>query len=220
MTARGQRPREEILAAAARAIARDGYHGASMRDLARDTGRSLAGLYAHFRSKEEILLALQSDAFRALIEGAERALAAERDPVRRMHAFVLNHVRQFEQHPDIMRVLILEASTLPPARRAIIRVLKEHYFRLGCDVLHVLVEFGCGAGGAGAIAGPDDEELERVTYSFFGMLNWIWGWYEPRRHGSAEQLARTIERVALCGIAARCPHRTLVDEQLAAGGIS
>ena len=213
-----EKPREEILAVAVRAIARDGYHGTSMRDLARDTGRSLAGLYAHFRSKEEILFALQCDAFHALIGGAERVLAAERDPVRRMHAFVLNHVRHVKRHPDLMRVLILEASALPPAHRAIVRAAKERYFRLGRDVLHVLVEFGCGAPGARAGADADEKELERVTYSFFGMLNWIWGWYEPRRHGSPEELARTIERITLCGMVARCPHRMFVAEHVAAGG--
>lgn len=214
---RRPKPREEILAAAAHAVAKDGYHGMSMRDLARDTGRSLAGLYAHFESKEAILFELQSGAFQSLIDGAERALAVERDPERRLHAFVLNHVRHFADHPDLMRVLILEASTLPPARRAAVRALKERYFRIGRDVLNVLVELGRGALCAGANDAVDEKELERVTYTFFGMLNWIWGWYEPRRHGSSEELARTIERVALCGMVAGFPQRGFVA-QVAAGG--
>ena len=45
----------EILTAAARAFAEHGYHGMSMRDLARATGRAPATLYNYFDSKEELL---------------------------------------------------------------------------------------------------------------------------------------------------------------------
>ena len=37
------------------------------------------------------------------------------------------------------------------------------------------------------------------------MLNWIYGWYEPTRHGSPEALARTFHRIALCGAVAQLP---------------
>jgi AcrR family transcriptional regulator len=42
---------EEILTAAAHLLAARGYHGMSMRDLARATGMSLANLYNYFHSK-------------------------------------------------------------------------------------------------------------------------------------------------------------------------
>ena len=59
------------LAAAAHEMARSGFHGMSMRDLARATGRG-SSFYTHFRSKEDILFALHVEAFDALIVGAER----------------------------------------------------------------------------------------------------------------------------------------------------
>jgi hypothetical protein len=37
------------------------------------------------------------------------------------------------------------------------------------------------------------------------MLNWIYGWYEPTRHGPPEQLARTIQHLALHGTIAPGP---------------
>lgn len=183
--------RSAILSAAARAIARDGYHGMSMRDLARATGLGLASSYAHFASKEDILFALQSDAFDALIEGARRAIAAEDAPSDRLHAFILSHLRFFAAHPDLLRVLVQEAGALPAKKRAAIRERKERYFALARDVLEEAIEREGRHG--------DAEELERATYALFGMLNWVYGWYEPRRHGSPEVLAATFHRITLRG---------------------
>src|SRR5208282_2334704 len=80
--------RETVLAAAAGEIARYGFHGMSMRALARATDMGLSSFYTHFRSKEEILFALHMEAFDALIAGAERAIAPACDPIERLHAFV------------------------------------------------------------------------------------------------------------------------------------
>jgi AcrR family transcriptional regulator len=205
-TQRRSRGRSAILSAAAHAIARDGYHGMSMRDLAKATGRGLGSSYAHFASKEDILYALQSEAFDALIEEAERAIAGNEDPSRRLHAFILNHLRYFAAHPDLMRVLVTEAGALPAKKRVAIRERKERYFALARGVLEVVIEFGCGRGGARPES-RGEEELERATYALFGMLNWVYGWYEPRRHGPPEALAATFHRITLCGAVAVCPFR-------------
>jgi len=224
MTARARshhRKRAAILAAAAHAIARDGYHGMSMRDLSRATGSGLASFYVHFASKEDILFALQSEAFDALIESAQRAIAPESDAQRRLFAFILNHVRFFASHPDLMRALVQEAGALPADKRAAVRERKERYFAIASRLLEVIVEFGCGHAGARSSGDHDEAELERATYALFGMLNWIYGWYDPKRHGPPERLARTFQRIVLCGLVSECPYRSLdVDATFAgaAGG--
>lgn len=217
--------RATILSAAARAIAREGYHGMSMRDLARATGRGLASAYAHFASKEDILFALQSEAFDALITSAERATGAEEDPVLQLHAFILSHLRFFTSHPDLMRVLVQEAGALPPRRRAPIRARKERYFDIARRILEVVVEFGCGKSAAGRRrSSVSEQELERATYALFGMLNWVWGWYEPKRHGPPEALAQTFHRIVLCGAVTSCSARDDEDVfprlAVATGGVS
>lgn len=190
--------RADILQGAATPIARHGYHGMSMRDLARATGKSVASFYHLFQSKEDILFEIQSQAFERLISTAERALAEVPDPVGRLQIFVLNHVRYFAEQPDVMRILVHEAAALPKPRRVVIRTLKQRYFEIARDVVGALV--------ARADAPRVDAlELERITYGVFGMLNWIYGWYEPARHGPPEQLARTIQHVALHGTVAPGP---------------
>lgn len=186
--------RADVLRGAVTSIARYGYHGMSMRDLAKTTGKSLASFYHLFRSKQDILFEIQSQAFEQLVATAELALAEVGDPRGRLQIFVLNHVRYFAEQPDVMRVLVHEAAALPRPHRTQIRALKQRYFEIARDVVRTVLERDSGSSGA-----VDALELERITYCIFGMLNWIYGWYEPARHGSPEQLARTIQHLALRG---------------------
>jgi AcrR family transcriptional regulator len=192
--------RMKILTAAARALATHGYHGMSMRDLARATGRSPASFYNYFDSKEALLFSVQCEAFSSLRAANEKALAEVEDPRSRLYVFVLNHVRTFAAHPDVMRVLVHEAAALPPKKRAAVRQHKEAYF----EVLRQIVEDLVRETRGGRV---DPLDVERSTYCVFGMLNWIYGWYERARHGDTDELARTIHRIALAGIGAPCPER-------------
>ena len=194
----GASARREILELAADAIARRGFHGMSMRDLARAAGRSPARFYNHFGSKEEVLFRLQEGAFRALIAAAEGASnAAGREPAARLYGFVLSHVRYVHLHPTVMRVLVHEAAGLSPERRATVRELKEAYFERARALLNaVLVVEGVPVGAL---------ELERATYGLFGMLNWLYAWSLPSRHGPPHEVARSILSMALGGLAERRP---------------
>ena len=214
-------PRERILHAAAGAIAAHGFHGMSMRELARAAGMGLSNLYNYFSSKEEILFALQREAFEVLVTSAEEALRRMESeagpggatPDARLYVLVSHHVRYVAENPAVMRVLVHEAATLPAPRRRAVRRLKERYFRLARGIVEALM------GPAFTGSGADPAELDRITYNLFGMLNWIYGWYDPALHGPPEELARTIHRIALCGVVSQCPFRDLqdrLDENLAA----
>lgn len=226
-------PRERILHAAAGAIAAHGFHGMSMRELARATGMSLSNLYNYFPSKEEILFALQREAFEVLVASAEEALrrmeldaeahpgSGGATPAARLYVLVSHHVRYVAENPEVMRVLVHEAATLPAPGRRAVRRLKERYFRLARGIVEALMARGCEtvAGRAPTAGATDPAELDRITYNLFGMLNWIYGWYDPALHGPPEELARTIHRIALCGVVAQCPFQDLqerLDRNLAA----
>ena len=196
---RQEQSRGDILAAAATLIARHGYHGLTMRELARTTGQSLANLYNYFASKDDLLFEVQSRAFETLIETAGHAVADADTAQSRLHAFVYNHVRYVCARPDVLRVLVQEAGALPAGRRRVVRALKERYFAQGLALVQGIV--------AEAGTPLPEAEVERAAYSLFGMLNWVYGWYDPSRHGSAEDVARSIHALASGGLVARRPSR-------------
>jgi AcrR family transcriptional regulator len=193
--------RLEILEAAARFIARHGYHGMSMRELADAMGKSIAGFYNYYRSKEDVLFELQLRAFETLAQSAEDAIAATKDPFGRFYGFILQHLQYVVSHPDVMHVLVQEASALPPQRRQVIRAAKERYFEIAQDLVGQVIKSNA-SGARRRKPAVDARELERMTYALFGMINWTYGWYQPERHGSPEKLARTIYRLALRGLRA------------------
>ena len=51
---RGEQTRNNIIQAAHDLFIRQGYHGTSMRQIARDAGIALGGLYNHFESKQQV----------------------------------------------------------------------------------------------------------------------------------------------------------------------
>jgi len=204
---RRQAQQAEILDVAAAAIAEHGFHGMSMRDLARATGKALASFYNYFPSKEELLFSLQTNAFETLTGTLKAALEGVDEPVDRLYAFVLHHVQYVAEHRSLWRVLVQEASALPAAKRKKVRLLKEGYFQIVRDIVASILTTGCNAPGAEGAVNLDPAEVERVTYSVFGMLNWSYGWYDPQVHGTAQDVARTIHAIAVCGLVARCPHR-------------
>ena len=85
------RRRDEILAAALRCFAREGFHRTTMQDIVAESGLSPGALYRYFAAKEELIAAIATRH-----HAAELALlrdASERDDVREalgdlVHAFL------------------------------------------------------------------------------------------------------------------------------------
>ncbi|MBW0103146.1 TetR/AcrR family transcriptional regulator [Pseudonocardia sp. KRD291] len=73
------RTRAALLAAAERIVARNGYAGAGVDEIAAEAGYSVGALYSNFRNKEELLLALVSDRANAHVADAAKLLAGGPD---------------------------------------------------------------------------------------------------------------------------------------------
>jgi AcrR family transcriptional regulator len=67
--------RSEILSAAARRFARDGFHATSMADIITESGLSAGAVYRYFRSKEELIAAAAETALSTADELFGRLLA-------------------------------------------------------------------------------------------------------------------------------------------------
>ena len=116
----------------------------------------------------------------------------------------------------MMRVLVQEAGAVPSEQRDVVRARKDRYFAMGRDLVRAVIERGSARDGVRSKPRVDDAELERATYAFFGMMNWMHAWYDPRRHGDASDVAHTIHRIAIAGLVGTAPLE--VSEASAARG--
>src|SRR5207237_6123401 len=73
--ARYRRRLHEVLGHATEVFRDKGYEGASMRDLSRASGMSLAGLYHYFGSKERLLYLIQKHTFSTILSQVRECLS-------------------------------------------------------------------------------------------------------------------------------------------------
>ena len=100
---------ERILRAAVALFRERGYHGSSMRTLARALRMEAASLYYHFKSKQEILFAILDRTLDDLLAGVGRAVASADGPEARLRAAVRFHVlfHTDSQHEAFLSRLVL-----------------------------------------------------------------------------------------------------------------
>jgi AcrR family transcriptional regulator len=98
-----------------------GYHGTSVREVAKRAGMSVAGMYHHFPSKQQLLVELVGGFMDDLLVDLEKALsAASDDPVERLRAAVRAHVLFHTRRQAEGFVGNAEVRSLEPEARAMI----------------------------------------------------------------------------------------------------
>jgi AcrR family transcriptional regulator len=167
-----------------------GYEGASMRDLSRVTGLSLAGLYYYFESKEELLYLIQKHYFTVVVDRLQKRLEGISDAEARVRSFILNHFEYFlAENYKATKVLSKEDDVLAGSLATEVTTLKRRYYRCCADLVEAFKQ---------------QKGLEFNTrvavLSLFGMMNWIYTWYKPQVDPEAGALSRQVGDLFLAGI--------------------
>lgn len=186
----------EILGHATEVFCRKGYEGASMRDLSRESGMSLAGLYYYFESKERLLYLIQKHTFTTIVQRLKARLEGVTDPEGRIRIFILNHLEYFLANQAAMKVLSHEAEALKNGFASEVAAIKREYYRICVALLDDL---------------KGDLGLQFSTriavLSLFGMMNWIYTWHNPRVDADAASMAREMGDMFLRGVMAETKTR-------------
>ncbi len=103
-----------ILDVAGSAFARDGYHAASMEEIAALADVTKPMVYAYFGSKERLYLAYIERTGRELLDRLERSARDEDPPLERLRARIAEFLAFVEEHRDGWRVLFAEAASSRP----------------------------------------------------------------------------------------------------------
>jgi AcrR family transcriptional regulator len=179
----------EILGHATDVFDEKGYAGASMRDLSRATGMSLAGLYYYFESKEKLLYLIQRHTFTTILDRLKSRLDGVADPEQRIRVFIANHLEYFLANQKAMKVLSHEDEVLKNGFGAEIAGIKREYVR---TCVGLIEDFKHARG--------LEFSSRTAALSLFGMMNWIYTWYKPRVDADAGELAREMGDIFLHGL--------------------
>lgn len=181
---------EFILRTAARIFAEKSYHSTSMRDISRETNVSLAGLYHYCKSKEELLFLIQDNCFGRVLERLEERLREVDDAVVKLRIVIENHLSFFAANMAEMKVLSHEAESLRGDLHVHVSTRKDTYARLVRNVLSEVQS---------TRASDRQVDLTVATYALFGMMNWIYNWYDPNGKLKVNDLAQNLTQLFLGG---------------------
>jgi AcrR family transcriptional regulator len=191
--ASSQKKLDRLLMKTAALIAKNGFNAMTMRDLSTALGMSLAGLYHYFASKEDLLFQLQYRTFASLLEQQEKIADQPGTPDERLARLLTGHLQFYSRHTNELKACTFEMESLGPKPYKIVEEIRRRYYRLMASVVAQVID--------GPTAGTRETRQSRHAALFiFGMLNWIFMWYNPSRHGTVEQIGQEMRDLLLNGL--------------------
>jgi len=176
---------QQIIDAAVRVFARNGFYNSRVSDIAREAGIASGTIYLYFKTKDEILVTLFREKMAGFVSGLRRAIAGEPDAPAKLRRLVRLHFETLEAHPDVAEVVQIELRQGHKFFRGASAHEVSGYFDLIGSVLH--------EGVAGGLFRAD-LPVKVATKMLFGAMDqlttsWVLGKRGYRLADAAEPVA-------------------------------
>lgn len=176
-----------ILDAALTRFREVGYHGTTVRDIARATGLNVAAMYHYFDSKQDLLLYIMRDAMEENLRAVERAAATSTDPRDQLTAIVSAIVDYHTRHQTEAFVGNSELRSLEEEGAAVIIGLRDREEK----VIHSVVQRGVESGAFAVV------ETKQATRAILAMCSAVATWFHPGGALTAEDVRREYVQLAM-----------------------
>ena len=157
-----------LLDEAARLFGVQGFHGTSIRDIARAVDMLPGSLYYHFATKEALLTAVYAEGVRRISERVQAAIGGKADAWERLEAACVAHLEALLEENGYAQVVIRVRPNDVPSVAAHLVSLRDEYERLFVELIGAL---------------PLGRGIDRrgLRLLLLGALNWSQTWYRPGR---------------------------------------
>lgn len=177
----GDSRREALLDAAAAMFAAKGYDGTTIRSIAGAVGMLPGSIYYHFKSKEDLLLAVYRKGVSRFEAAISEALGkTTREPWQAIEAACSAHLSILLDGGDYARIVNPEfVRSLPPLMLPVLNAERDRYERHFEKLIAAL---------------PLDPQTDRWLFkvALFGSLNWSQTWYRKGRYTPGDIAAAFI----------------------------
>jgi TetR/AcrR family fatty acid metabolism transcriptional regulator len=102
--------RRQILDAAVRVFARQGFHACRVSDIAREAGVAYGLVYHYFNSKEQVLNELFTERWSLLLTAVEEIDARPIPPREKLDAVAGFIIDSYRHDPELMKVIVVEVT--------------------------------------------------------------------------------------------------------------
>jgi len=171
--------RQELIAASAHLFRTRGYERTSVRDIAAAVGIQSGSWFYHFKTKQEILLAVMSEGFAKATAEIERIASQDLPARERFEQMVGAHLATLVlPGNDFVPVTLYEWRSLDAEGLRAVAALTQRYEDLWDRVLEELQSDGDWS---------QPTRFDRLL--MFGAMNWTVQWYRAKGKASLEELA-------------------------------
>lgn len=194
LTSRGEEKRALILQVAAELLARQGYAGTTLSDIASAAGTQAGSLYYHFESREQLAETVLTAGATAAMEHARVAVAALPEGAtarQRLETAITAHVQFMLERSPAALAGVRAIGQLPPAVDAPMRKIWGAYGQFFADLFDAAVA-------EGAIEPSVDVRVARMLV--VGAANWSAEWFDPDGPATAEGVAAILCRMVFGGL--------------------
>jgi TetR/AcrR family transcriptional regulator, cholesterol catabolism regulator len=165
------------------------YLETSMDDIAAAAKVTKGGIYHYFGSKTEILYFICSTYVDLDLENLEQSLSTIETTAEKVRVIIFRHIAHYTTHVFAAKTLLNEAHNLPLRYFREVKGREKRYFRI---VAEVLSEYPSARG--------RKDIVTALTFTLFGMMNWMYSWYDPKGSISSEELSQLIYDVFTNGV--------------------
>ena len=184
---KGMQARERIISVAETLFNKQGFDGASMRDIAAAASMQPASMYYHFSSKEELLWAVWEKGGVELLNRVNDAIAPVTDPWQRMEIACIAHTTGLLDWRRANQTLfIMPPWHYPEGIKAKVIALRDEYERIFIGLIDDL-----------PLRKGIDRRYLRLTV--IGALSWSLFWFKKERDTPAA-IAKQILSTLRAGI--------------------
>ena len=172
--------RDTITTNAAKLFAAKGFGGASISDISKACNMSKSLIYHYYGAKEDILYAVMTDHIDELTSAITNKDLIDADPKQEFHNLTLALLRCYAGAEDAQKVLLYELNKLTAKQRKDI-VAKQRAIIERFEHVYMRVDRNIESNSA---------LLRSKIMLFFGSVNWIHTWYNPKGAISRDRLAK------------------------------
>ncbi len=182
--------REKIIEIATESIDDCGYHGMTLKDVAKRLNVTRPALYYYYSRKNELLLDMHNRAQVRLLDSAQTIFELEVAPLEHLYLLLHNHALIATKHAGVVAVMFQEEHNLTTLDRKKIRATRIAYTQRFVDTYQEAKDQGC-------LSADSDPRL--TAFLMLGACNWITQWY-ALGEWSPKYIAETAAQNLLRGV--------------------
>ena len=184
----------QIIDAAVRVFARNGYYNSRVSDIAREAGVASGTIYLYFRTKDEILVSLFREKMAAWVAFVRTEIAGEPDALAKIRRLVALHFSVLEKDPALAEVVQVELRQ----GHKFFHGASAHEVSAYFELIGSVLEEGQAAGVI-----RRDLPLKIATKVLFGAMDQVaTSWVLGKRKYRLSDAAETVAAVFLRGVIA------------------